>query len=157
TTIYVFNIFKKGYNNNFLNQVKSRLDADLDYDWRKCIQFIDFSTAFEDNHYFDLDVHINEKGHQLVADSLFHRIENEPKGPRTKLYTYTTDRTAAEIQFKGLLKDGMTTYYWENGAISQTTTYKEGIKHSVETNFDSTGHVLSKVYYLNGKQIPHPE
>ncbi|MEM6726069.1 MAG: SGNH/GDSL hydrolase family protein [Bacteroidota bacterium] len=119
TTIYVFHIYDKGFNNNFLNQVKALLDQSFDYEWSERIQFIDLSDSFEDHHYFDLDMHINNRGHQLVADSLIQRIQNEPKGPRVKHYYYNTNQLAARVEYMGYLRDGRTTYYWNNGRISQ--------------------------------------
>ncbi|MEL6306455.1 MAG: hypothetical protein AAFQ20_16960, partial [Bacteroidota bacterium] len=99
------------------------------------------------------DVHINKEGHQLVADSLIQRIQNEPKGSRIKQYFYDDGHLAAEIQYQGFIKDGTTIYYWDNGEVSQVTNFKNGVKHGLETNYNDTGKRIREQYFLNGKSV----
>ncbi|MBN1232340.1 MAG: hypothetical protein JXA60_03185 [Candidatus Coatesbacteria bacterium] len=53
--------------------------------------------------------------------------------------------------------EGETTYWWDNGVLSMTGSYKEGNKHGIWKVYDKEGEEEVVYYFIDGKEVKEQE
>ncbi len=151
--IILFTLDKHGFENWFMEEVQRILNQSFGSSLHDRVRFINFSDDLSKEDYFILDGHINEQGHQLVADSLIELIASDSFESYHKQFLYDNGNVCIDATYINHIKNGITTYYWEDGAVSQTTNYTKGVKNGEEIRYDQSGVEMERKWYKNGEEV----
>lgn len=127
-------IWKAYYVNGVLKSVGKRTNGLLDSVW---VFYFENSMIKEKINYLN-----GKKSGYYYGFNFFYNADSQ-------LVSYISK----EDLYLNNLRHGLSTNYYKNGIIKNTTVYKNGKKHGVAKLYDENGILITLIEYKNGKEI----
>ncbi|MEO1436173.1 MAG: hypothetical protein AAFV80_11605 [Bacteroidota bacterium] len=143
--ILILDIESHASDNAFIDELKKRVQQDMAIGLSDRIHFLRFDGQLNASYRLGIDPHLNEAGHQLVAEKIGTQIRETDlfTGQNAWFYPDSKD-TAMTCTYQNGLKHGTLTMFWENGNISRKENYQHGSLIAPAQNFDINGQIRSQ-------------
>lgn len=145
--IILFSLDAGKCDSGFISLIKNHLALEFASSLHDRMSYLDLTGAITSDHRYILDAHLNSNGHQLVATKLVEHMAELDFFTGVREWYYDDGTVSISCAYKNGLKNGMFKTFWPNGFVSRLSTYENGSENGWRVSYDSLGVTIDSVFY----------